>query len=329
MFDVIRFLERNRISYVYSGNRNVEIACPFCGRADPSHHMSVAVSGGAWHCRRELSHKGLDPTWLVASLLKISTEQARTITGQASPLQNDFLRQVKSIFGDAPKAAPKKLPPLELLDEFLPIDDRALKRVTARPYINYLKSRGFDDIAATAREYNLRYCTSGLFSGRIILPIAIHSRLINWTARAISNDAKLRYRMLSTDPEDAERRGLPVAIDEAAIYNYDRLLTTRAETLYIVEGAFDVINVNRLARPYGAVATCLFTSAATEAQVALLQEVLPRFERAFFLLDAGTYPIMLKMQQRLKPFEVGIRELPPGVKDPGDLRNASFFSTCG
>ena len=97
-----------------------------------------------------------------------------------------------------------------------------------------------------------------------------------------------------------------------------------ADTLVLCEGPFDALKVDVLGRDYGIAATCFFTSAPTDAQIALLHDLCPQFRRKVLLLDRGTLALAMRVNSRLAGLGVITREVSGDLKDPG-VHNAATF----
>jgi hypothetical protein len=320
-FDWPQFLARNRIEYVTSGPNTsrgrISVKCPWCGAADPSQHMTISLNGRGWMCWRNREHRGLQPPRLVAALLRCDLEQAKVIVyGEGSiQLPDDFLSRVNGVL--APKAVAHSTK-LYLPREFLSFMDLP----SARPFIRYLRGRGFDQgqIMGLTKNYGVRYCTQGAFASRIIFPIYFQGQLVNWTGRTISQRENLRYKTLATEPDPV--RGVPAAVGPISSYLlwYDQLADRDCDTLALCEGPVDALKLNILGRQHGVAATCFFTSRPTRAQIDLLHELAPRFRRVVLLLDADMQGMAYRVAGELSSLGAQVLQLPQGVKDPGELR---------
>lgn len=330
MFEWTAFLDDRRIPYSDSGANvsagNIVVHCPFCGGADSGQHMSVSVDGRGWRCFRDHSHAGKSPVRLVQALLQCSWQQAAAIAGTTAflPGADEFDARVRAAL--MPPDAPAR-EPLRLLPEFREIGPSPV----LRPYRAYLESRkgGFskEAIAKLTKRYGLRVATSGPFQGRIIFPVYANGELTTWTGRTISRKSPIRYKTLSDDPEKARNAGTPCAMGPISQYLLfeRRLRKTKARTIYLCEGPFDALRICVLGAPHGVVATCFFTSSPSRAQVSLLHEILPRFERRFLLLDNGMVSQTIKTLSELSALDVVAAKMPGAVKDPGDFTETQFL----
>lgn len=324
-FDWIEFLDQYHISYVTSGpsvtRGNIAVRCPWCASEDPSTHMGISLEGKGWHCWRQSDHRGRNPTRLVQALLHCSADQASQIVGYSSSLiGDDFLEQVKQRMPDEDGKSPAQESKLALPAVFKPLKQLP----SARPYLGYLSSRGFDPLALT--DYGIRYCTSGPYHGRIVFPVYREGRLIAWTGRSIYPDEEKRYKTLSPNADKAAAEGYDPAVTPInhQVLFHDLLLKLSADTLCICEGPFDALKVMMLGRSRGVVATCLFTNQPTIEQVDLLYDLAPRFSRRFLLLDRDMFYTAIKTSSSLTGLELVPLLLPDGIKDPGELDRKSF-----
>ena len=320
-FDWQVFLSDHNIHYVTDGPNcpkgDLAIRCPFCGD-DPSQHLAVNMEGAGWHCWRNRDHAGRSPVKLIQALLGCSYDQARLFAGHTTNIPSNFLEQVQAQMAPHAIVAPRD--PLKLPKEL-----KELRNVpSARPYLNYLRNRGYDRPIALGREYNLRYCTTGAFAGRVILPVYFEGALVTWTGRAISKRQELRYKSLTTTPKKAKDEGTPLAIGAIGHYLlwFDDLMKRPGHTIILCEGPFDALRVNDLGWHRGVQATCFFTNMPSAHQVDLLHELLPHYKRRILLLDAeGTLPQQIKTQTGLAGLDIELGKLPPGANDPAEIQS--------
>jgi hypothetical protein len=327
-FDWLRFFDEHRVEYKTSGANtsrdNVTIHCPFCGSADPSHHMSVNLSGRGFKCWRAPTHRGRNPARLVSALLNCSFERAIQLTGGTITIPNNFAQTVRDAMG-TPAVTTKKPKPLTMPQEFKPFSGLP----SSKPYVRYLREeRGFTprQIDRVFLRWGVRYCTMGAYRGRIIFPVRYQGELVSWTGRTIYPTQELRYKALSTDPERAAKEGYQPATGAISHFLlwYDDLMHADADTIILTEGPFDALKINVLGRKHGILATCCFTSAPTDKQVALLHRLLPRFRNRFTLFDAGTIATSMRVGSTLSSLGIEPARLPPQLKDPGDFTVSTF-----
>jgi len=325
-FDWQRWLDRNGIPYSTTG-RNIArghlvLHCPFCGRADEGQHLEVNLHGRGWRCfRQPRIHKGRNPTKLVQALLGCSWEAAAAIAGSGAGLPNDFFQTVKNKM-DPPKSRPARK--LTLPSEFKPFEViEGTIKPSAKLFYEYMKKRGFrvPDIDIMTEWYDLRYCTSGPYKGRIIFPVYHDRKLMTWTGRTIYPSVELRYKTLSTDREKSEAEGMPQASGSITEYLlwHDDLLNSDADTIVLVEGPMDALKVSVLGYEHGIFSTCFFTMQPSVTQIDLLHSILPKYKHKYLLLDPGTLPTSIRVAGELSSLGVKIRQVPSGVEDPGTM----------
>jgi hypothetical protein len=321
-FDWQHWLDRNGISYSTTGKNiargHLVIHCPFCGRADEGQHLEVNLHGRGWRCfRQPRIHKGRNPTKLVQALLGCSWEAAAAIAGSGAGLPNDFFQTVKNKM-DPPK--PRLAKKLTLPNEFKSFNELMPSR---RLFADYLRKRGFydKDISRMTSDYGIRYCTNGSYKGRIIFPVHYMNKLVTWTGRTVYPSVELRYKTLSINTEKAEIEGVPQAAGSITEYLlwYDDLKKSYARTIVLVEGPFDALRVSVLGYNHGIDATCFFTMQPSVSQIDKLHEILPKYKNRYLLLDQGTTSTSLMVASALSSFNVKVKQLPSGTKDPGEL----------
>lgn len=335
MFDWMQFLDRYGVEYVTSGHNarrgNIGVRCPFCAD-DPSHHMGISTTGRGWCCWRNPSaHSGKSPVRLVAALVGCTYEEARVLVSSDSvsfaksddSFSDDVMRRLGVVMS-APRYHNSELRPL---DEFVPVEYRGMCRLLVYPY---LKNRGYDrdDADWLADRYQLMFAPRGKFAYRIIVPIVVGRRLVNWTGRTVARGEDLRYKSLSSDPEKAAAQYLPVAPMNIkdTLFDFDGA-SRGGEILVLTEGPFDAMRVGFLGEDYGVRGTCLYSKSVTPAQIDLLAKIVDRYDRVVSLLDRGAEHDLFGEL----PDYLGVTplRLPGGFKDPAELTRESFVRLLG
>lgn len=296
--DWIGLLDSNSIEYVTRGSNTkrgeVSVRCPWCGEDDPSQHLGISLEHERWGCHRNATHRGKSPIRLIAALLNCSVNQARLIAvqyGAVDPAGFDALPALNlTSKAPTPIKAPLRLPP-----EF-----RAISHFDR--FWHYLCHRGFDDAGGVIAEYHLKCAVTGRFKDRVIIPFYQDGQLIGWTGRAIIN------------PVSAPRYLSSGAEVKKTVFNEDAL-RKGGELLFITEGPFDAIKVDFYGQELGARATCTFGTSMSMDQLSILAE-LP-FKKKVVLFDHDAIEPMWTLGEWLNECFIG--ELPPGIKDPGDL----------
>jgi hypothetical protein len=325
------FLDQYHIAYNTTGPNtsrgNIAVRCPLCAsdEDEPQYrYMSISLDGNGYRCwRRPNQHYGKNPARLIQALIKCTWEQAQRIAGIAVHLPNDFAAQVRNTLEPPPT---RSVPPLKLLPEFKPLSTLP----SCRPFISYLEQRrGFTlpQITQFSATYGIQYCTRGPFKGRIIFPILAVNKLVTWTGRSIHQSVELRYKTLSSDYEKSKESGLPQAV--APINHYllwQDELKRGGRSIYLCEGPFDALRVRVLGSRHDITATCFFTAQPSARQIDLLHNLLPKFERRYLLLDRGTMATSLHLGSLLQSLNIGIKQLPPHRKDPGELSEKELLT---
>lgn len=301
------FLETNHIDFVTSGPNTrkgqISVRCPWCGDDDPSEHLSISLTKDAFGCWRNAKHAGRKPYSLVAALLNCSFSQARLIVKQYSTADPATLDDALIALG-AETEAPQQA---QALPAGLPPDFRQIKPtgLTGR-FWRYLAGRGFDDVAALIKRYDLLCCQHGRWKDRIIIPLYLKSELIAWTARAIQPTIHAPRYLSSSS-----------AI-KTMIFNEDNL-HEGGKTLFITEGPFDAMKVDYYGYDRGQRSTCLFGVNPTLSQIAALKTVIHKFDTVKILFDTAAVEAAFQLSDWLLAPNVIIASLPLRVKDPGAL----------
>ena len=301
--DWVGFLEASNIEYVSSGPNTrkgqISIKCPFCGDDDPSEHLSISLTKDAYGCWRNAQHAGRKPYPLVAALLNCSFSQAKLIIQQFSTPDPESLEESLVALGATKTAADKPVLPQGLPTEFKAIKPLGL---TGR-FWRYLERRGFDDVGKLINQYKLLCAQTGEMKDRVILPLYSTGKLIGWTGRAIQKTITAPRYLTSS------------SLVKNTIFNEDDL--NGGEHLLITEGPFDAMKVDYYGRPRIR-ATCLYGVIPVIPQIAILRQIIKRFNYTAILFDNGALDQAMALRDYL-PSGVGITTLPYGVKDPGDL----------
>jgi DNA primase len=196
---------------------NYAFTCPKCNHRKPKLEINMATN-----------EKGENPfeCWVcgfkgrtIKSLLKqlqVPSEQA-----------HEILRFIKK--GDEIGYAPTTI--VELPKEFQPLYTASLTSVIANKVKTYLYKRGFTD--RDFLKYNIGYCTSGEYEGRVIVPSYNENNQLNFFVGRTYENAYHKYRN-------------PEASKDVIIFEN---LVNWNQPLILVEGVFDAIAVKRNAIP--------------------------------------------------------------------------------
>ena len=326
VFNWQRFLDDHRIPYTMGGKNvtrgNIGLQCPFCGSADPSQHMGINPANGKWNCWRDRTHRGRKPHRLIQRLLGCSYDRAAQIVGsgvRADP--NSFSERAARFraLQQHERVASEGYASIPMPDKFKHIN---LSDRTAR-FADYLTNvRGFErsSIKALIDYYDLRGCTYGGWKARLIVPITMNEKLVNWQGRSIYQEAEVRYRSLSTNPEHKVDDDDPVAAVNIkdCLFPFDPVYNG-GKVLYIVEGSMDSLKVDFYGKEVGVRATCIFSLDIREEQGYLLRELSEGFDRTILMLDEGAYAQGMRLKRMLPGVIDKVRRVPFKSEDPGEL----------
>jgi DNA primase len=120
---------------------------------------------------------------------------------------------------------------VELPKEFQSLYEATTTSIIANKVRSYLYKRGFTD--RDFLKYNIGYCTSGQYTGRIIVPSYGENNQINFFVARTFEDAYHKYR----NPECSKD-----------IIGFENLINW-SQPIILVEGVFDAIAVKRNAVP--------------------------------------------------------------------------------
>jgi len=310
----VRFVDRG--ANVKRGEINIQ--CPFCGSADPSHHMGLSLESGFWACWRNSEHRGKSPLRLLTKLLNISYGRARQIAGMTDsepPDPDGFDAVAARIMGRDNRIERVEQVRREFLNlpkEFHPVREAG----ATRRFFTYLRGRKFDvpEIGDLGMIYTLRAAISGPWQDRIILPYFMDGNIVAWTGRAIA-PATIRYKDLAL-----EECLVPI---KETLYNYDAMLKPGQDTLVVVEGPFDALKIDNYGWDIGVRAVALSTNSINDEQIYMLEEFAPTFQKVVVMLDNAT-TLGVVDSMRLKQKLLGVKNLtimpvPFGLKDAAEM----------
>lgn len=212
----------------------------------------------------------------------------------------------------------KRKPPSELAEMFQalsspPVAEKGLLNVPLpkefQPCFNngtwtipqYLVDRKISK--ATLRKWNVGYCNSGKYSGRIIIPVESDG-MSTFVARDVTGQSSRKY----LNPAQA--------LQGAMLFGYDKL--KKNKTLVAVEGVFDAMRLDA----YGFPSVAYFGSLPRSAQTRLLQKSKP--SRLMLMPDHDAQSLILKYASEVAPLfdEVRLARLKAGDPDSATRREA-------
>lgn len=332
-FDWKRFCNTHGVQYITKGpntaHNHISIHCPFCGSADTSEHMGLSLDRKrpAWGCWRSRAHRGVSPVRLIVALLGCSEKHAKALVDQGSLPELD---QFNKLFSKPEAESEEK----DLEGLTLPKTFRAFGTNNySKRFEAYLEGRGFPDPLDVAQQYDLRYCLTGTYANRVILPIYYRDMLVGWTGRDTTGHATLRYNTLTDDTEVARRQGFePAPINIKSLVLWQDYVELGGEGLLIVEGPLDALKVDYFNQQPGVVVTCLFGK-PTAPQLRTLSIAARKFGWVASALDPDAWADALPFISELQDLS-GKRVISAkieGAEDPGAMNEGqvqALVSQC-
>lgn len=312
MIDWPRFLGSIGVPFVTKGRNvargHIGIKCPFCGDADPSEHMGIRLTDGAWGCFRNPEHRGRSPIYLVARLRHCSMDEARELVESNTYAEDisiaDLRKRMERLDADLDAPQRKTLDFPDSFRKFVETATFADKRIHT-----YLRRRGFPNVLEVASFYGLRLATSGSWRSRVIFPLVIDGELRGWTGRAIVK-ATARYK---TFPEDESVREL--------VWNHDGA-KEGGRLLLVTEGPFDGMKIDWYGRSCGVRAIGNLGVSCNPAKAALICDLADRYDQVGVMLDAQANARAIDLQNALALSHARWIGIPAEVEDPGALSPA-------
>jgi DNA primase len=257
-FDVISYLNDKNILYLSSG-KNISdgwigITCPFPICTDHSFHCGINLQSKIFYCWI-CGNRG-NPVKLIKEIEKCSWGEAKETAEKYQDFNLVATYQEQEVNISRILVWPK---------EFELIIPSNIPKIVS----SYLTERNFDP-EQIIKKYNLFY--SGLrgdYKYRLIIPITSKGKIVNFTARALSEKNPLSYKTCPNEKAEIDINDL--------LYGYDDL--PPESPIVIVEGIFDQWRL-------GTGSVAIFKSELTPTQVSLIREKKPT--KVFILLDEDT-----------------------------------------
>lgn len=305
--DVKKVLQEQNVFFAESGKNVtvgwVNVNCPFCH--DPSWHLGINLTSNrcsCWKCGKSISF------WnYLKEVFDFNNTELWEIFNKHELLGYVDTRTAKLAPGGGTTGAgdTKAISKVSL-------PSKALQR-PLKVHSEYLKKRNFHPKQLTA-YYRLRF--TGAFSNyitkdktridfkyRILIPVFMHGKLVNFTGRDVTGvPGAVRYKNCPNDEAIVSTRN--------CIYNYDNV----GDVALIVEGPTDVWRMEG----YGCIATMGIK--ITKQQIKHIQDL--ELKRAVVLFDKGAEREQENLVDTLSLFipEVfEIKNLFEDFDDPGSL----------
>jgi 5S rRNA maturation endonuclease (ribonuclease M5) len=294
MIDLVELFTELQVPHWTSG-KNVSlgwigIRCIYCN--DKSNHLGVNIETGKYKCWKCPAEGWLD--YLLVDLINVSHREALAIVN----------RHKTETFKRKEVKAPK---PSSLLL------DMPYSSTLPKIHREYLASRRYSPLA-TQRKYGLLATgPTGEWSFRIIIPVYMDHKMVNFTAMAIAGQ----------DPKYKHCPNPKALIDmESCLYGIDQV----QDKIIVVEGALDQWRLGD-----GAAAT--FGTMISDEQVDLI--IKKRIKEIYVFLDSDAEKITRQFSRRVAIFSpkvVTISVKKMGIKDPDSLSDSQALEIrrmCG
>lgn len=318
--DWITVLTDHRVPFVERGANvkrgEINIQCPFCGSADPSHHMGLNLETGWWACWRNNTHRGKSPVRLLVKLLNIPFWKAAEIAGIGKDYvdPDGFDAVAARVMGrnkevERPEQVQRQA--LRFPRTFQPLENRGASR---RHWRYLADQRKFGDYTDEMCElYSLHIDRGDDWLDRVVIPYYLEQALVTWTGRAIARST-IRYKDLPVEES--------LVPPKETLFNHDAIIEG-GDTLVIVEGPLDALKIDYFGRWRGVRAVALSTNSVSDEQSYLLEGAVGRFKKITAMLDNATTlgivdSMRLKQQLCFIP-GLSITAVPFGLKDAGEM----------
>lgn len=277
-FDFEEFLVHNGVQ-VEQKQTQIAGICPLCNWKRQSFYVNP--DNGLWICHYCGEAGG--PVRLIQSVLGCS------FTVAMDRLFDNF-----TVFIDDPDAEQEykeiEVATIEFPEGFTPLFQN--DAIAARLYRRYCRKRGIDEDMLAA--YNIGYTAVGYYTGRVVVPVYHLGGLVNFVARAITENHP-KGKVL-TPPGNEQYKYL---------FNLDNIWG--AEEVIAMEGVFDALTL-----PEKAIAT--FGKKITDEQAALLRR--SGVKTVTFCYDDDAIKEATNFAQKYwMTFKTYIIHMPPGL-DP-------------
>ena len=283
-FDFVDFLEDHGINGRENAQGEYRGECPFCGGTsrDP---FCVNSTSGLWFCHA-CPEKG-GPVQLLCRVLDVGYDKAvEYLVDRYSAFERET---------DDDDYTEPTVPTISLPDEFRSLADTG-ESIVARPYLKYLQRSDRNVDAATIRKYNIGYCATGWYAGRVVVPVYHLGKVVSFVARAISKSADTK---ILTPPGNNQA---------SYCFNLDHIWG--AKEVIIMEGVFDVFTLPEMS-------VCTFGKKISPMQVSLLKK--SGVESVTFCYDEDALDELQEFTEKYMLLLKAKLILLPKGKDPAKL----------
>jgi|TARA_R110000796_G_scaffold180359_1_gene296914 DNA primase len=278
---------------------NHAFSCPFCNHRKPKLEINMATNEkghNPWEC------------WVcqtrgrtIRSLLK----QLKTPPSEAA--------EVLKYLPKGTEIEYKGLSIVELPKEFQPLETASTVSVIANKIRKYLYDRGINDNDFI--KYNIGYCTTGEYGGRVIVPSYSASNTLNFFVGRTHDGNYFKYK----NPEASKD-----------IIFFENLINWNAPII-LCEGVFDAMAIRRNAIPIlgKSISDSLYkrilTSKLKDIYIALdedAQKVAMQLAEKFLNSGFRVYNVKMKGQD---PSEMGFKEFTKHIQTAEELDFSSLM----
>lgn len=215
---------------------------------------------------QEGNHLGFNPTSNVFTCFRCGRHGKYSVVAALLGVQKKAAYELAKVYTDKWGINREKNEPAPLVHAKK--EDFALpgKRTPSKMHEQYLQGRGFA-AADIIRDWDIRFCDIvGRYSYRIIIPITYKNRIVTFTTRDVTGEAKDRY--LACPPDEALRH------HKHCVYGIDR--SPFGKTCVIVEGP---VGVWRIGKGSGAT----MGTGWTQEQA----KIISKFQKSYIFFDPG------------------------------------------
>ena len=257
-----------------SDEDRVRVMCPMCG--DTSGHLYVLLSAGLPYCQK-CKYDPKSPVKFIADLEGISFYDVYQMCGEGLSYVDVEVEDLVDGLFEEEEEAHFEYEVMAFDQTFVPVLDRvgiapidsALNKAQT-----YLEERGLGD--EEIRLYDLRYCYSGKYAARIVVPCFYEGDLVTFVARDLFGTSDRKY----LNPQGNKQSDF--------LYNLDNV---QGSTVVLTEGVFDAISMSR-----DAPAVASFGKSLSLRQINLLN----RFKSVVFYWDVDAYPQAEKYSRQIQ-----------------------------
>ncbi len=305
-FDIRVFLDSRSIDTKQKCLKAININCPFCPEGDDGYHCGIFYIGKRFNCLR-CSERGTIFK-VLQQLLGISKDAVYEILEGTSVNRGDTKSSITKAFSRKVEEPEQELEEICYPKESMLITNRT--KMSWDPLRVFMRHRNIT--LEKCNKYGVRFCMSGDYANRIILPIHMNGKIVNFQARALVDDIRCAKYLTYTDNTSK------------LLYGYDDF-DAKQGLLVIVEGIFDQWALPQIS--LGALGSVL-----SEAQERLIFGLSGTIRRLVLCLDPDVWEKpkvagnLRKSLGLLRPYfeEVAVAYLPDN-KDPDEMEPQSLM----